>query len=202
MKYLFRFAPVLFCLAACQSNPTTPTVPGGATPKAATTVPAKAAPDNPEFIELSTVTVNGKPKERLTVQQLESQLGRPDSISKTAFECGGELGTINGPASRQWFYGRTTYEVNENQATMSSFDVTSGRFQGTAGKLNLNKNTTLADVRGFYPVSAKPANVQYEGRSAEIMSVPLHDKGTPMDASLDLLFRNGRLQEVIFSSPC
>ncbi|OGX88274.1 hypothetical protein BEN47_09340 [Hymenobacter lapidarius] len=148
------------------------------------------------------VTVNGKSKEPLTVQQLESQLGRPDSISKTTFECAGELETINGPSSRAWYYGQTMYEVNENREILSSFEVTSGKFQGKVGKLTLNRNTTLADVRRFYPVSAKPAKVLYEGRSVEMMSVPLYDKGKRMDDSLDLLFRNGRLQEVIFGSPC
>ncbi|OGX88542.1 hypothetical protein BEN48_09145 [Hymenobacter glacialis] len=187
----------MFCLVACQNNSTTPALPGGSAQKAATSAPA-----NTEFIELNTLTVNGNHKELLTVQQLESQLGRPDSISKTTFECGGELGTVNGPDSRLWFYGRTTYEVNENQATMSGFDVTSGKFQGKVGKLNLNKNTTLGDVRRFYPMSAKPDTVLYEGRSAEIMSVPLHDKGIELDASLNLLFRNGRLLEVLFGSPC
>jgi hypothetical protein len=85
---------------------------------------------------------------------------------------------------------------------MFSFDVTSGKFRGKLGKLVLDKNTTLEDVRRFFPESAKQADTPSPGRPGEEMSLPFYDKDIPMDGALNLLFNKGRLQEVEFFSPC
>jgi hypothetical protein len=148
------------------------------------------------------ITVNGKPHEQLSTKQLESQLGRPDSIAKGAVECGGELEPVNNANGDFWYYGKTRYEVAGRQAVLSSFDVTTGKFQGKLGKLVLNQNTTLEDVRRFFPVSAREADIPATGRPGEIMSIPFYYKGIRVDADLNLIFTNGRLQEVEFFQPC
>ena len=197
MKQLSLQAPMLLFLAACQSNPSTPTAP-------AQPAPAQARPINPERIEASMVTVIGLPDEELTTKQLMRQLGRPDSIAKGTVECGSRLATpMNSPDGDFWYYGKTVYEVSGTQAILCSFDVTSGKFQGRVGKLVLNQKTTLEDVRRFFPVSAKEAEKPAgHGRPGEEMSLPFYDKGVPQDGALDLLFQNGRLQAVEFFSPC
>lgn len=101
-----------------------------------------------------------------------------------------------------WYYGKTIYEVYKNTAVLSSFDVTSGRFQGKLGKLLLNQNTTLEDVRRFYPISAKEAEVLAPGRSGEVMILPFKYKDEWTDYSLMLFFKKGVLQEVAFFTPC
>ncbi|WBO85440.1 hypothetical protein [Hymenobacter yonginensis] len=198
----------LLGLAACQSTPTIdvatvePTQPTQTTPEPAQPAPAAAQPDNPEYIELSMLTINGKPHEQLSTKMLISQLGRPDSIARGAVECGGELEPVDNANGDFWYYGKTFYEVAGSQAVLASFNVTTGQFQGKLGKLLLNQHTTLEDVRRFYPISAKQAEEPASSRPGEAMYLPFFYKGVPTDASLNLLFKNGRLQEVEFFSPC
>ena len=203
MKSIFFPLPFLLCLAACQSNPTTPAAPSAAVPVLSPPVPAKVEPANSEHIEASMVTVNGLPDEELTTRQLTRQLGRPDSIAKGAVECGSQLNlSMNAPNGDLWYYGKTMYEVSGTQAILCSFNVISGKFQGKLGKLILNQNTTLEDVRRYFPVAAKEADQPSTGRPGEEMSLPFYEKDVPMDGSLVLLFKKGRLQSVEFFSPC
>ena len=131
------------------------------------------------------------------------QLGRPDSIAKGTVECGSRLATpMNSPDGDFWYYGKTVYEVSGTQAILCSFDVTSGKFQGKLGKLVLNQSTTLEDVRRFFPVAAREADKPAAGQPGEEMRLPFYDKAVPMDGSLILLFKKGRLQAVEFFSPC
>jgi hypothetical protein len=200
MKHVLQLAPLWACLAACQSSPTTP-----APPKPASATAAAPAPDNPEYIEATMLTVNGELVKELTTTQLTRQFGRPDSIAKGAVECGAMLASLNkldSPDGDMWYYGNTTYEVNGKEAILASFDVTTGKFQGKLGQLLLNQNTTLEEVRRVFPVSAKEADVPATGRPGEVMSLPFHYKGKLMDDRLNLVFKKGRLQEVEFYSPC
>jgi hypothetical protein len=211
MKPLFRLSPLLLSLvAACQSSPSMPIATSAAEPakpvmEQATTqadstsaVGANAVAANPERIQDELLTVNGKPHRQLTTQALLKQLGRPDSIAKGAVECGSVLDIpINSPEGDFWYYGKTMYDVNGDQAILYLFDVTTGKFHGNIGKLALNQNTTLEDVRRFYPLSAK----QVETDSGTI-SLPFEHGGQLMDSSLHLIFKKGRLQEVEFYFPC
>ncbi|MGI4737550.1 MAG: hypothetical protein ACRYG7_20475 [Janthinobacterium lividum] len=210
MKRFLLPASALLCLAACQSTPSTPTaaeVPALTKQKQANVEPAKPAQVKLEYADWSTLTINGKPHRELTTKLLERQLGRPDSIAKGAVECGSMLESLNKLDSTEgdfWYYGHTMYEVSGTQAILSSFDVTTGKFQGKLGQLLLNQHTTLEDVRRFFPVSAKAADVPASGRPGEIISLPFYDKEKDVwaDASLNLLFKKGHLQEVEFFSPC
>ncbi|MBF9222410.1 hypothetical protein [Hymenobacter ruricola] len=195
---------LLLCLAACQSNPSTPAATAATPPAAAKPTPPRPAPATPEHIEASMVTVSGLPDEEVTTQQLIRQLGRPDRIAKGAVECGSRLSSpIDRPDGDLWYYGKTVYEVSGTQAILSSFDVTSGKFRGKIGKLVLDKNTTLEDVRRFFPAAAKEADEPAgHGRPGEVMSLPFYDKGVPMDGALELQFQHGHLQAVEFFSPC
>ncbi|MBO0356378.1 hypothetical protein J0X19_00335 [Hymenobacter sp. BT186] len=216
MKLLFQLSPLLLSLAvACQSNPSTPAAASAAAPAkpaavqpAATVRPvnydsiAAAARANPEFIRNDMLTINGQQHDETTIQALVKQLGRPDSIAREAVECAGMLDTGLSDKADIWYYGRTVYEVYKSTAVLSSFDVTSGKFQGKLGKLVLDKNTTLKDVRRFYPLSAKDADVPAPGRLGEEMSLPFKYKGEWTDYSLVLFFKKGVLQEVGFFTPC
>jgi len=151
------------------------------------------------------LTVNGQLVKELTTSQLVRQLGRPDKIEKGAVECGAMLASLNkldGAKGDMWYYGNTRYEVNGNDAILSSFDVTTGKFQGKLGPLILNQTTTLQDVRRIFPESAKQADVPSTGRPGEEMSLPFYYKGEQTDESLHLLFKKGHLQEVEFYLPC
>ena len=112
------------------------------------------------------------------------------------------LNKLDGAVGDGWYYGKTMYEVSGTQAILGSFDVTTGKFRGKLGQLILNQHTTLEDVRRFFPVSAKQADVPAAGRPGEVMSLPFYYKGKPEDASLNLIFNKGRLQEVEFFTPC
>lgn len=203
MKHLFRIVPILLSLAACQSNPSPPATAVATPPNVAKPAPAKEEPANPEHIEASMVTLVGLPDEELTTKQLMRQLGRPDSIAKGAVECGSRLSTpMNSPDGDLWYYGKTMYEVSGLQAILCRFDVTTGKFQGKIGKLLLNQNTTLEDVRRFFPEAAKEADKPSTSQPGEVMYLPFFYKGMPMDESLNLIFKQGRLQEVEFFSPC
>ncbi len=211
MKLLFRLSPLLLSLAiACQSSPSTPaaaSVEQPATPvkeqatshaDSASAVGANAVAANSERIQDELFTVNGKPHRQLTTQALIKQLGRPDSIAKGAVECGSVLDIpINSPEGDFWYYSKTMYDVNGNQAILYLFDVTTGKFYGNIGKLVLNQNTTLEDVRRFYPLPVKEA-----GSDSGTVSLPFEHGGQLMDASLNLIFKKGRLQEVEFYFPC
>lgn len=212
MRVLLRLAPVLLSLAACQNDPSTSTVASvEAPPKPAVVQPAAAARPvnydsiaaaaraNPERIQDELVTVNGKLHRQLTTQALIKQLGRPDSIAKGAVECGSMLDIpMNSPEGDFWYYGKTMYDVNGDQAILCKYDVTTGKFQGKIGKLVLDRNTTLEDVRRFYPLSAEQADVS----NKSVMSLPFEHDGQLMDSSLQLIFKKGRLQEVEFYFPC
>lgn len=201
MKRLSQLAAILLCLAACQSSPTTPAAPSAPAPPKPVAAQTPAA--NPEHIDPTTLSIIGLPDEELTTKQLTRQLGRPDSIVKGAVECGSRLSRpMDSPAGDFWYYGKTMYEVSGPQAILCSFDVTSGKFQGKLGKLVLNQNTTLKDVRRFFPMAAREAEKPSTGRPGEEMSLPFYDKDVPMDGSLILLFKQGRLQAVEFFSPC
>ena len=203
MKHISFLLPFLLCLVACQSNPSTTAVPSAAAPVLPQTAPAQPESTNPEHIDPTMVSVMGLPHEQVTTKELTRQLGRPDSIAKGAAECGSRLTIpIDAPDGDIWYYGKTQYEVNGTRAILCSFDVTPGRFQGKIGKLVLNQNTTLEDVRLFYPVSAKEADKPSTGRPGEEMSLPFYDKEVPMDGSLILLFKQGHLQAVEFFSSC
>ena len=198
MKYLLQLAPLVLCLAACQSNPTVVATAPVATAPVATTPTAK-----PEYIESDSLTVNGKPPRELSTQLLTRQLGRPDSIAKGAVECGSGLNMpMDSPDGDFWYYGKTMFEVNGTHAVLANFDVTTGKFQGRLGRLILNQHTTLEDVRRYFPQSAKEADVPATGRPGEVMGLPFFHKGTPVDASLNLIFKQGHLQEVEFWYPC
>lgn len=174
-----------------------------ASPAATRPAQAQAAIARPEYVEAKMLTVNGQPCDELGTTQLTRQLGRPDSISKGAVECGGQLETPMGSANGDaWYYGKTMYEVRGTRAILASFDVTSGKFQGKLGKLVLNQNTTLEDVRRFFPVSAKQADVSAAGRSGAEITLPFFHDGKQTDASLILLFKKGQLQSVEFFQPC
>ena len=208
MKRLSPIAPILLCLAACQSSPTTPAADVAA-PATTPPAPAQTAPANPrhinsEHIDPATVSITGLPAEEVATQQLTRRLGRPDSIAKGAVECGSRLNIPMGsPDGDFWYYGKTMFEVNGTHAILCSFDVTSGRFQGKVGKLVLNQNTTLEDVRRFFPEAAREADkTAGPGHRGEEMSLPLSDKNVPLDGSLNLQFKKGRLQAVEFFSPC
>jgi hypothetical protein len=206
MKHLLQLAPLLVCLAACQSSPTTPTAaPTAPKPEQARAEPAALAAGKPEYIEADMLTVNGQLVKEITTAQLERQFGRPDSIAKGVVECGAMLDALNkidSPAGDFWYYGNTRYEVSGIHAILASFDVTTGKFQGKLGKLMLNQHTTLEDVRRVFPESAKQADVPSTGRPGEEMSLPFYYKGEQTDESLNLLFKKGRLQEVEFFMPC
>ena len=210
MKHLSRLTPVLLGLAACQSNSNpsataATAAPAPPPPAAVQTAPAQTPPANGEHVDGATFRVVGLPDKQLTTKELTRQLGRPDSIAKGVVECGSQLEGIpmDSPDGDFWYYGRTVYEVSGNQAVLFSFDVTTGRFQGRIGKLVLDKNTTLEDVRRFFPVSAKDADQPAgHGRPGEVMSLPFYYKGVPQDGALELLFQNGRLQAVEFFSAC
>lgn len=190
-------------LAACQSNSTTPVAETLVPPIAS---PASAATDSlkSEHLAPGMLTITGLPDAELTTKQLVLQLGRPGSIAKGAVECGSRLDIPMGsPDGDMWYYGKTMYEVNGTHAILVSFNVTSGKFRGSIGKLVLNQNTTLEDVRRFFPEAAKEADKPAgHGRPGEEMSLPFYDKDVPLDGALELMFRNGRLQEVAFFSPC
>jgi hypothetical protein len=208
MKHLLLLAPVLACLVSCQEAPTTAAAP------AVEPTPAKQAPlsadstkpaAKPEYVESAMLTVNGQSVKELTTSQLVHQLGRPGKIDKGAVECGARLEILNkidSPAGDIWYYGNTRYEVSGPHAILSSFDVTTGKFQGKLGQLILNQNTTLEDVRRIFPEAAKQADVPSTGRPGEEMSLPFYYKGEQMDESLNLLFKKGHLQEVECFSPC
>ena len=208
MKHLLHLVPaLLFGLAACQGNTTTPAeapaaAPAPPAPVAAAPVPT--APADPEHLDVRMLSVIGLPDKQLTTSQLTRQLGRPDSIAKGAAECGSRLNglKIDSPDGDFWYYGKTMYEVNGTQAILCTFNVTSGKFQGKIGKLVLNQNTTLEDVRRFFPKAAKAADKPSTGRAGEEMYLPFYYKDEAMDESLNLLFKNGHLQEVEFFSPC
>ncbi|MDQ2769859.1 MAG: hypothetical protein M3Y54_05095 [Bacteroidota bacterium] len=190
------------CLAACQSNPAMPAAEVAA-PAAIPPAPTKTKPSSAEHIDAGMLTVTGLPDEELTTKQLTRQLGRPDSIAKGAVECGSRLSQpMNSPAGDFWYYGKTMYEVSGTRAILASFNVRSGKFQGKLGKLVLNQNTTLEDVRRFFPVSAKQADVPAVGRAGEEITLPFFHDGTQTDASLILLFKKGQLQSVEFFQPC
>ncbi|GAB2779528.1 hypothetical protein HNQ93_001485 [Hymenobacter luteus] len=209
MKLFICIAPFLLSLAACQSSPTTPAATEAAahappTPSATPEPsPEPTASANPERIQDGLVTVNGQPNKELTVQELKRQMGRPDSVEKGAVECGSQLDTPpNAPAGDWWYYGNTLYEVSGTQALLHSFDVTTGQFKGKLGKLTLDQNTTLEDVRRLYPVATKQAE-EPEPESGELtVNLPFEHNGELTDASLNLVFKNGRLQEVEFFFPC
>lgn len=148
------------------------------------------------------LTINGKAHDPRTTQLLERQLGRPDSIAKEVVECGGMLDTEVNAKADFWYYGKTIYEVYGSKAALSSFDVTTGKFRGKLGQLVLDKNTTLEDVRRYYPVSSKEADEPATGRPGEVMSLPIFYKGESTDYSLTLTFKKGHLQEVAFWTPC
>ncbi|WP_141106483.1 hypothetical protein [Hymenobacter gelipurpurascens] len=205
MNSTIFFSTWLLALTACQSNSTPPVAQEVAALKAPNSGPAPEsglAATNPERIQDTMLTVNGLRHRELTTQLLERQLGRPDSIKKGAVECGGYFATETSPEGDWWYYGNTMYEVNGTRAILYSFDVTTGKFKGKLGKLILDQNTTLEDVRRFYPLSAKEAEKPASGQRGEEMSLPFEYKGEMMDDSLILLFRKGRLQEVVFFSPC
>jgi hypothetical protein len=149
------------------------------------------------------VTVNGQPHRELTTQALEQQLGRPDQIEKGAVECGSQLDLpADAPEGDWWLYGKTMYEVNGTHALLHSFDVTTGKFTGKLGKLTLNQNTTLEDLRRYYPLAAKQAEEPGASRDEQIVSLPFEYQGNMTDETLHLVFKNGRLQEVEFFFPC
>ncbi|TGD82490.1 hypothetical protein [Hymenobacter wooponensis] len=207
MKSIILFSALLLTLAACQSNSTPPVAQeAAAPPKPPVPQPAPASgleAPNPERIQDSMVTVNGQLHRELTTQALERQMGRPDRIEKGAVECGSQLDLpIDAPEGDWWFYGKTMYEVNGTQALLHSFDVTTGKFAGKLGKLTLDQNTTLEDVRRYYPVSVKQAEEQGTSRDEQTISLPFEYQGEMSDESLSLLFKNGRLQEVEFFFPC
>ena len=210
MKHLLHLAPVLLCLVSCQSTPATSDPASVVTPaptqqqQAAAEVP-KPVPSKSEHVEWDMITVNGQPVKELTTSELIRQFGRPDKIEKGAIECGAMLSSLtkmDSPEGDAWYYGNTMYEVNGKDAVLSSFDVTSGKFQGKLGSLLLNQHTTLEDVRRIFPVSAKEAEVPSTGRPGEEISLPFFYKGEQMDDALLLLFKKGHLQEVDFYSPC
>lgn len=212
MKLLFRLSPLLLSLAvACQSSPSTPAAASAAAapakpavvqasiqPDSAVVVGADAVSASAERIQDELVTVNGRPHRQLTTQALIKQLGHPDSIAKGAVECGSVLDIpIDSPEGDFWYYGKTMYDVNGDQAILYLFDVTTGKFHGNIGKLVLNQNTTLEDVRRFYPLATKEA-----GSDSGTVSLPFEHDGQLMDSSLNLIFKKGRLQEVEFYFPC
>ena len=200
MKQLLQLVPALLFLAACQSNPTT-TRPAAVVPPE----PTKADTANLEHIESGTVTVHGKQQEELTTKALIRQMGPPDSIAKGAVECGSELSglPVDSPDPDIWYYGKTGYEVSGNRAIMCTFNVASGKFRGMMGKLVLNQNTTLEDIRRIYPLSAKQADKPRAGQpDEEMMFLTYYDKDQPLDQGLVLLFKQGRLQQIDFWSPC
>ena len=202
MKKLSSIVPVLLCLGACQSNPTTPTTATAPPPAVAAPKQANVEPANREHIETGMVTINGKPHKQLTIRQLRIQLGRPDSIAKGAVECGGDLATMASPEGDFWYYGGTMYEVNGDQAIIASFDVTTGKFRGKLGKVVLNQHTTLEDFRRFYPLSAKQADVPSTSCPGEIMELPFYHRGEQTENTVLFFFKKGLLQKVDFWSPC
>lgn len=207
MNHLSRLAPIFLCLAACQSNPAPPattTTPASRLPAAAPPA-APTPPANREHADAATFNISGLPDAQLTTKELTRRLGRPDSIAKGAVECGSRLANIlmDAPDGDCWYYGKTMYEVSGNQAILLRFDVTTGRFKARLGKLVLDRNTTLDDVRRFYPESAKEADKPAgPGQTGEVMGLPFIYKGEGSDESLDLQFQNGRLQAVEIFSPC
>jgi hypothetical protein len=204
MKHSLHLAPAMLLLASCQSSPDTPAAAVAPPPAAGQPAPPKAAPSNAEHIEAGMLAITGLPSEEISTAQLTRQLGRPDSIAKGAVECGGSLNLpTEAPDGDFWYYGKTMYEVNGTRAILLGFDVTSGKFKGKLGELVLDKNTTLEDVRRFYPESAKAADKPAgPGRMGEEMSLPYYDKGVPVEGALELLFQKGRLQAVEFFNPC
>lgn len=206
MKSFRHLAPILL-LAACQSNPTTPAEASAAAPAPPAPVaaaPVPAAPDDPEHLDVRMVSVIGLPDKQLATSQLTRQLGLPDSVAKGAAECGSRLSGLqmDSPAGDMWYYGKTMYEVNGTQAILCTFNVTSGKFRGKIGKLVLDQNTTLEDVRRYFPKAAKAADKPSTSRAGEVMYLPFYYKDEASDESLNLLFRNGHLQQVEFFSPC
>lgn len=215
MKYLAIFfslasgltlsATALLGLSACQHSSTISVE--ASSEKGAPVEQVKGPVTESEHITWTMLTINGKPHQELTTQQLLNQSGRPDSIAKGAIECGSlltSLNQLNRPDGDCWYYGKTTYDVGGTQAVLSSFDATKGNFSGRVGSLVLNQHTTLADVQRYFPIAAQRAQASVTRTAGwdKVVHLPFYKQGVSEEASLELFFQHGQLQTVGFYSPC
>ncbi len=159
-----------------------------------------AAKSRSELVDGPSFRLNGQPHQPTTTAELVRQLGQPDSIARGVVECGGELKTATSSAGDFWYYRDAQYEVSGQQAIISRFDVTTGRFRAQAGRLQINQHTTVYHVRRLFPVAVREAEAS--GRPVEAISLHWGYKGQQVEGLLNLEFAAGRLVRVELWYPC
>jgi hypothetical protein len=147
---------------------------------------------------MDSVLLNNAIPFRSSIERITAMLGKPDSIVSISNECGGyfDVDTV-----RNFYYGRTWFEVYGDTTVIRDIDVEDGRFDLSSDRVHLDGRTSMSDIARLFPRSASQAYPPgYEDRKG-IMLVRIKTE-PECDDYWVLSFQNGKLVEIEYWIPC
>ena len=151
-----------------------------------------------EVLDVDSILLNRSIPFRSSVDGITAVLGNPDSIVSTSHECGGffEVDQV-----RNYYYGRTRFEVYGDTGVIRNIDIGDARFRLTAGSAHLDSRTSLATIGELFPRSASQAYPIKDEAGKEVLLVRLKAEPSSDDVWV-LHFQDGHLVEVEYWIPC
>jgi hypothetical protein len=154
--------------------------------------------DPSEVLYVDSVLLNHAIPFRSSIERITEVLGKPDSIVSTSNECGGyfDVDTV-----RNFYYGRTWFEVYGDTAVIRDIDLGDGRFSLSSDNVRLDGRTRMSDIASIFPKSASqayPPGVE-EGKGVMLVRIKTQPE---CDDYWVLSFQDGQLVEIEYWIPC
>ncbi|GAB2987094.1 hypothetical protein GCM10027049_28710 [Mucilaginibacter puniceus] len=151
-----------------------------------------------EYIDWDSVRINDVLPPISTTKLLYKTLGNPDSIITPNVEC---VSFYDKPFKTAYFKG-SSFELYGDTAVISTINFKQSGITLTAGKLVLSGNTTLADLGKVFPKSVKDKSTVVIDTFGEVISISVNTGKTRAEDAWALFFKDGKLVQMDYWTPC
>ncbi len=151
-----------------------------------------------EYIDWNNVRINGVLPPIGTTKLLYKALGKPDSIITPNIECA----SFYDKAYKTAYFKGSSFELYGDTVIISTINFKQSGMTLTAGKLVLNGNTTLADIAKVFPNAVKDKSNVVVDTFGEVISISVNTGKTLADDAWELMFKDGKLVQMDYWTPC
>lgn len=199
---LLLFLPVIFF--GCQSPSAETEQPENTFPAEPTTPIAQAAAtgENAEYLDWRSLRINGKYALVTTVNNMDSLLGKPDSIHAIDWNetCSSDF---RSESSKLAYYGAYHFELFGDSLDFQSVDFRKNKDVFLqSNDLKLSSTTTLEEIKKRFPNAAQNMENMNVDEIGEVETISLPPSKTLSDGQWLLMFQEGKLVRIDDWFPC